>query len=209
MRNWGARAQLVAIAAALLVFVVVQVATAGPSGPSARESASVKSLNKQVKTLKKRVAALESRGATGPASGDLAGSYPAPSLAAPPAVTPAGLANVISPGSCSGVATNHWYNIDPVHSLSAGYYRDRQGRVFLQGFVIKCGGPPVSIFNLPPGFRPGLDANYVGSGLPGPFPLTVGSSTGSITTLGMIAGDAVSLDGISFRCAPSGANGCP
>src|SRR5262249_6249107 len=81
------RVQLLALAAALLVFVVVQVALAGASDRSATASGSIRN---QIKKLKQRVAALESeRGqpATGPAGGDLAGSFPSPSLRGPEPVT--------------------------------------------------------------------------------------------------------------------------
>jgi hypothetical protein len=215
MGSKGARLQLLLIAGALLLFVVVQVALAGPSGPSARESASLKSLNKQVRQLKGEVAALQAKqGApappTGPASGDLAGAYPAPSISPPPAPTLGGLSDAITPNSCSGLTTNAWYDAAPGQDNSVGYYRDRQGRVFLQGLALQCGTPSTTIFTLPVGFRPvnGEIQPIFFSGPAASHLLITQAGTVGPTPLGPTASE-FSLDGVTFRCGPSGANGCP
>lgn len=81
------------LAAALLAAIVLPVAFAGAAG-SSKANAQV---NKQLKTLKQRIAALEARQApttlppSGPAGGDLNGSYPNP-LIRPNAITTAKIA---------------------------------------------------------------------------------------------------------------------
>jgi hypothetical protein len=224
MRQLGSRTQLVVIAAVLLVLIVVEVAIAGPSGgegPSAIASAvTVKKLNKKVRGLSSQVSQLQGEVAalqakqgspappTGPASGDLTGDYPGPSLKGPGPVTSAGLSTEPS-GGCA-VVPDGWYNasqlgIDP---KPVGYYRDRQGRVFLQGVAIKCGSGNSLIFTLPPGFRPAKIEDQP-TAVSGGLSQVRLASTGEVRGSNTLAGQNLSLDGVNIRCAPSGADGCP
>ena len=217
MGNQGGpgRVQLLALAVALLVFVVVQVALAGTSDRGATKSGSV---TKQIKKLKQRVAALEaSSGGTptslppsGPAGGDLTGSYPAPSLRGPDPVTQAGLPDADS-GNCESPALpTGYYNANPAVNNSAGYYRDLGGRVYLQGWTVHCGAPAgSSIFTLPPGFRPVKQETFDIE--TSPPVLVYVTPDGGVNRSPAPTGsdDYTLLDGLSFRCGPSGVSGCP
>jgi hypothetical protein len=113
--------------------------------------------------------------------------------------------------SCGG--GNNWGSLD--HPVA--YLRDRDGIVHLQGDAGCNDGFTNStqpIFALPNGFRPAsgaalavvVRAEAAGGGA---FPdtLFVGGTTGAVTP--EAAASRISLDGVSFRCAPSGQDGCP
>ena len=98
---------------------------------------------------------------------------------------------------------------------SAAFARDESGIVHLQGsvrFVSALPGTvnPGALFDLPAGFRPpdlrvfaalenGTDLNRLDVAADGAMALDQGYEHG----------DWFSLDGISFPCGPSGADGCP
>lgn len=113
-----------------------------------------------------------------------------------------------------------WSNYDDQHP-PAGFFRDQLGFVHLQGFVkatsegggcsYALGGD--SIFSLPQGYTPAK---------PSAFPVISNHHAGRVNVDpgGLVGVDPdmitvndiqtyVTLDGITFRCAPSGANGCP
>ena len=104
---------------------------------------------------------------------------------------------------------NGWQN-DGNDVAPAAFFRDREGIVHLQGVV--TGGTSDFVFTLPPGYRPKVTDEFAA--------LTVNAGpTRAINQLEVQdTGDVVlydpvglwaSLSGVSFRCGPSGKNGCP
>jgi hypothetical protein len=121
-----------------------------------------------------------------------------------------------------------WRNFDtgaPAHN-SAAFLRDRFGFVHLKGLVRHTGGCTFAnpsnmvIFNLPVGYRPArreVLATITNGALgrvnvDGPA-IDPNQGAGAVfvepPTTEANAQAWLSLDGISFRCAPSGSNGCP
>ncbi len=109
-------------------------------------------------------------------------------------------------GAC---ATDGWFDFTPATNNEAGYYRDPFGFVRLRGTVRQCGSGASTIFTLPSGYRPGRQENH----------LTYDDQASSFSPVHILATGVVEvdsaarqgawLDGISFRCAPSGTDGCP
>jgi len=130
-------------------------------------------------------------------------------LAKPPPFQSAGLraANVLV--GCTS-APNQWAVYAPSVYGQVGYYRDLDGIVHLAGQATYCDPPSAVIFRLPPGYRPPKvevqDAVFGG----GVLRIGLDSSTGDVTAFGSLSTlDVVGLDGITFRCGPSGKHGCP
>lgn len=124
-----------------------------------------------------------------------------------------------------------WSNFDPIGHNTAAFLRDSAGFVHLRGMVKakdrnsadKCGFSGTSdqlIFNLPVGYRPGLreveialsNGQLARVNIDGPAPsaaLGAGSVSVEFPATTTNAKQWLSLDGISFRCHPAGASGCP
>jgi hypothetical protein len=134
------------------------------------------------------------------------GSVTAVKLAGPGDYIDAGLPDAFP--SC--VTTGDWENVSPDVNHRTSYFRDPWGIVHLAGVARKCTPPNNTVFTLPAGFRPArhvLTLAYYTS--PGATQLEI-NADGAIVTSGSLANGAlVSLDSVSFRCGPSGANGCP
>lgn len=112
---------------------------------------------------------------------------------------------------CNGGTLNVWVDRSNNVNESSDYWRDPFGTVHLRGSVKRCGTALTRIYTLPDGFRPGKLEHFAAA-MEGSSPdtgqVTVGSN-GDVTGVDSTVNGSVALDGITFRCAPSGSNGCP
>jgi hypothetical protein len=109
----------------------------------------------------------------------------------------AGVRSTCSPGI--------WVNNFPTLTNRAAYARDPFGFVHLRGIVSTCNGAGLTIFRLPAGFRPAKLESMADIGYSS-------ASAVQVTPGGRVRSydpDLQSLDGITFRCGPSGGHGCP
>jgi hypothetical protein len=146
------------------------------------------------------------------AGGALTGTYPNPGLAAAEAWREVGTSGNpgFTPGCTDGGPTLCWGNrVSPPHNTAA-FYRDPYGVVHLKGDVVsKENGPSAAaVFTLPAGYRTGTINYFVVPTDGGPGVITVEADGG--VSAGIVAkDDYIVLDGITFRCGPSGSAGCP
>jgi len=95
----------------------------------------------------------------------------------------------------------------------AAYYRAPDGLVLLRDYLRACPQAHPFIFNLPRGYRPETDVrNAVARNDVQNWVIKV-APNGRVTAPGFPiafgAAQDVGLDGVFFRCGPSGQNGCP
>jgi hypothetical protein len=114
-------------------------------------------------------------------------------------------------GSCASTVGAKWFNLSANVNNRAEYYRDPLGIVHLRGAVIRCNSAGTTIFTLPAGFRPGSLEHQTAAGNGTYAQDEVQVQPDGAVTAPSTPGDNsyVSLDGVTFRCAPSGQNGCP
>jgi hypothetical protein len=123
----------------------------------------------------------------------------------------AGLPNAF--GGCGFI--NGWADWSPDVNQSVGYYRTPNGFVHLQGTARPCGtGSGPYPMTLPAGYRPQGRSYFVttASAVFQPEVVFIYESDAGTDAGKVAASDSnaqISLDGISFRCGPSGQNGCP
>jgi hypothetical protein len=130
-------------------------------------------------------------------------------LAKPPPFKSAGLKGNTVPGVCTSTP-NQWASSSPGSYGPVGFYRDLDGIVHLTGIPMYCNPPSDVIFRLPPGYRPPQRIQIQESGDGGQVrPIALNGRTGGVAANGLSTGYTVFLDGVSFRCGPSGKHGCP
>ena len=101
-----------------------------------------------------------------------------------------------------------WQDFNPSLCTEVGYWRDDSGIVHLRGMAIKCGNSPDLPF--PPGYRPVQTEIVVLPWDPSLLVVTafISPNDGVRVSSGQPE-SIISLTGVTFRCGPSGVDGCP
>jgi hypothetical protein len=105
-----------------------------------------------------------------------------------------------------------WQNYSSPPAVSqAAYFRDRFGIVHVQGVVSCPGGAfdALTIWTMPAGYRPAEGLRVAAVLSDGSTMVLQFDPAGNVFPRFSATTTWLSLDGISYRCGPSGSNGCP
>lgn len=151
------------------------------------------------------------KGADAVGGSALAGTYASPTLKPAEAIHQVGTAGNPAFEACKG-ATPFWVSPPSPTVERVYFYRDPYGMVHVGGSA-KCAEPPENghnFFTLPAGFRPANQLDFATDQSAGAGGTEVlGNGRVVFSGSGAVAETQVSLDGVDFRCAPSGVAGCP
>jgi hypothetical protein len=155
------------------------------------------------------------KGADAVGGSALGGTYAAPTLKASEALHFVGGAGEPTFDFCNSGNTKSWVNFGSTFG-SAAYYRDQIGIVHLSG-TVKCPTTAAQngkvVFTLPAGFHPPKQYVFAivrGAGEVGKIEVQENGALNFGALAGVpVSEEAVNLNGIDFRCAPSGVAGCP